>query len=385
MTGFPPVIVAVTGATGLVGRAVVRRLVQSRDGNYQVVAIGRRLAALEALAKEVSQDLDQVQDENNSGSPDTGPDTGPDKSPDKGPDRGLEKSPDGDHNKSSLSLVECDINDEAKLTEALAGASVVIHTAGAVDVNAGRAAIFRVNVDGTCAVLASAKNQNLKQMIHISSLSVITGQSDQFDVDESAPLVTCGEPYADSKVEAEKRLEAAIFSGPLSITILRPGFIYGPGERAWMPRLIESIRHGRAVLVDGGLRQTNVIYVGNLAMAVERAILNTLAYGEVFNLTDGERVSKKLLFDEISEGLSLPLVQKSLSRDAVKPVFDIISAFLPFLPRGMRPALARFSPGAFRLVAVNQGFSIRKAEQLLDYKNRISFKDGMALTLKGFR
>jgi nucleoside-diphosphate-sugar epimerase len=346
MTSAPPPVVAVTGATGLVGRAVVKTLVQS--GKYHVVAIGRRLNALEALA--------------------------------------LEVRPEGvGGQETDLVLIECDINDKAKINEALAGAAVVVHAAGSVDAQGERAAIFKVNVGGTENVLAAARQQNLKQMIHISSLSVVTGQADQFEVDESAPLVTCGEPYADSKVAAEKHLAAAMTSGSLPITILRPGFIYGPGERAWLPRLIESIRLGRAVLVDGGLRQTNVIYVGNLAKAVESAILNTLAFGEVFNLTDGERVSKKLLFDEISEGLALPLVQKSLSREAIKPVFDIVSAFTPFLPRGMRPALARFSPGAFRLVAVNQGFSIGKAEQLLDYKNRISFKDGMALTLKGFR
>jgi len=346
-----PTVVAVTGATGLVGRAVVSQLVCS--DKFKVVAIGRRLSALEALAGDIALHKSAN-----------------------------ESAPSAANN---LTLKECDINDQSKMQEALTGAAVVVHAAASVDGQGERAAIFRINVEGTGTVLAAAQKQNLKQLIHISSLSVITGQSDQFDVDESAPLVTCGEAYADSKVEAEKRLSAAMTSGSLPITILRPGFIYGPGERAWMPRLIDNIKHGRAVLIDGGERQTNVVYVGNLAMAVESAILNTLAYGEVFNITDGERVSKKLLFDEISEGLALPLVQKNLSRNAVKPVFDLMAVFMPFLPRGMRSNLARFSPGAYRLVAVNQGFTIRKAEQLLDYKNRISFKDGMARTLKGFR
>jgi nucleoside-diphosphate-sugar epimerase len=348
-TGSPAVTVAVTGANGLVGRAVVSRLVKT--GKHTVVAIGRREAALEQLRNELKGDLVAA----------------------------------GRGSEIKMQIKECDINDQEKLSQALAGVAVVVHAAGAVDVDADRKAIFKVNVDGTDSVLAAAREQGLKQMIHISSLSVVTGQTDQFEVDESAPLITCGEPYADSKVEAEKHLAASMISGSVPITILRPGFIYGPGERSWMPRVIESIRLGRAVLVDGGQRQTNVIYVGNLAMAVESAILNPLAYGEIFNLTDGEKVSKKALFDEISEGLSLPLVQKSLKRETIKPVFDIISAFKPFLPKGMRPALARYSPGAFRLVAVNQGFTIRKAEQVLDYKNRISFKEGMALTLKGFR
>jgi len=330
-------VVAVTGATGLVGQAVVKRLTQS--DKYNVVAIAR---TIESLAKLFTAG-------------------------------------------EFLVFKTCDINDQPSLEEALAGAAVVVHAAGSVDPQGERAAIFKINVDGTTTVAAAARKQNLRQMIHISSLSVITGQADQFDVDESAPLVVCGEAYADSKVEAERRLNESMTAGTLAVTILRPGFIYGPGERSWMPRVIDNIKHGRAVLVDGGARQTNVIYVGNLAMAVESAILNSRAFGEVFNLTDGERVSKKLLFDEISEGLSLPLVQRNFSRDTLKPIFAIMQALTNVLPRNMRPGLARFSPAAFRLVAVNQGFSIRKAEQLLDYKNRISFKDGMALTLKGFR
>ncbi|MBU6453227.1 MAG: SDR family NAD(P)-dependent oxidoreductase [Cyanobacteria bacterium REEB67] len=337
-------VVAVTGATGLVGRAVVERLLRSEK--YKVVALGRRADALAALAAECHAACG---------------------------------------NSENLTLRECDVNDSAALDAALSGATVVVHAAGSVDNLADRAAVFKVNVDGTRAVLAAAQKQNLKQFIHISSLSTITGQADQYDVDESAPLVTCGEPYADSKVEAEKCLAAARTAGSLPITILRPGFIYGPGERAWMPRVIDNIRHGRAVLVDGGSRQTNVIFVGNLAMAIEGAILNSRAYGEVFNLTDGERVTKKLLFDEIAEGLALPPVKRDLPRQTIKPVFEIMAAITPFLPKKMRPGLARFSPGAFRLVAVNQGFSIGKAEQLLDYRNRIPFRDGMAMTLAGFK
>ena len=52
--------------------------------------------------------------------------------------------------------------------------------------------------------IAASKMAGVKHFIFISSLSVITGQGDQFNVDESAPLRPCGESYADSKIEAEK-------------------------------------------------------------------------------------------------------------------------------------------------------------------------------------
>ena len=81
----------------------------------------------------------------------------------------------------------------------------------------------------------------------------------------------------------------------------------------------------------------------------------------------------------------MPKVKKDLPRPFVKPIFQFMAGITPLLPAARRPGLARFSPGAFRLVAVNQGFSIGKAEKLLDYRDRVPFKDGMAQALQGFK
>jgi hypothetical protein len=55
------------------------------------------------------------------------------------------------------------------------------------------------------------------------------------------------------------------------------------------------------------------------------------------------------------------------------------------LPVESQRKLARFSRAAFRLAAVNQGFSIKKAESELGYTNRIPFATGMADTLSTFK
>ncbi len=89
---------------------------------------------------------------------------------------------------------------------------------------------------------------SVQQFIFVSSLSVITGQGDQFDVDESAELKPCGESYADSKVEAERLTmnepeTSSLKSGNRST----PGFIYGDPERESLDagRLINSIGTGK--------------------------------------------------------------------------------------------------------------------------------------------
>jgi nucleoside-diphosphate-sugar epimerase len=278
-----------------------------------------------------------------------------------------------------------DVNDEQSLLSAFKDAKVVVHAAGNVDPYGSRAEIFRTNADGTKTVVKAARLSHVQQVIHVSSLSVITGQGDQFDVDESAPLRYCGENYADSKVAAEEAILQEMKVPGINLTVVRPGFIYGPHEKTWMPRLIESIRTSKAALIDGGLKETNVINVENLCRAIEGAILRDVAYGQTYNLTDGQKISKKMLFDTISGVLGLPQVKKVIPSAVAKPFCNLISTVAPLLPVATQQRLARYSRAAFRLVGVNQGFSIAKAENQLDYKNRVPFSEGMKAALATFQ
>jgi len=281
-----------------------------------------------------------------------------------------------------VTVASAELQETAKLGELMKGCAIVVHCAGAVDPHARREDIMQTNVEGTKSMLDAAISAGVKQFIHISSLSVITGQEDQYNVDETAPLRYCGEAYADSKVDAEKAVTEK--SDQISTTILRPGFIYGPGEKAWMPRLIANLKAGKVMLIDGGTRQTNVIYVKNLVRAVELALDNPVAYGQVFNLTDEKTPAKKELFDTICDNLSIPPVTKQVPRAVVKTVCDVVSIVAPFLPDGVKQGLGRFSRAAFRLAAVNQGFSVNKAQKQLKYLNTVTFEQGMKETLSSF-
>ncbi|MBX9668015.1 MAG: NAD-dependent epimerase/dehydratase family protein [Candidatus Obscuribacterales bacterium] len=328
--------IAVTGATGLVGGHLVDYLAE-RD--YQVVAVGRSSDKLKRFSH------------------------------------------------PNIEKRVADIENQEAVLQAVSSVDVVVHAAGTVDPYGSREAIFATNVGGTKLILDASKNSGVKHFLFISSLSVITGQGDQYDVDESEPLKPCGEAYADSKVEAERLVmnEAGKGESSMKVTSLRPGFIYGPGEKAWMPRLINSIATGKAMLIDNGVKQTNVIYVENLSHAITAAILNQNAYGQVYNLTDGQKVTKKELFDAIADGLSLPRVKKVVPGAAAKMVCEVVSKVAPLMPTDTQRKLARFSRAAFRLAGVNQGFSIAKAERELNYVDRVPFSQGISKTLVSFR
>ncbi len=278
-----------------------------------------------------------------------------------------------------------ELTDENELRELLKGVDVLVHTAGLVDPHAKRDEIFQVNVEYCKNLLMAADMANVRHFIHISSLSVITGQSDIHNASEDAPLVSCGEAYADSKVEAEKAVSMFFGRSKMMVSILRPGFIYGPGEKAWMPRLIESLRTRKAMLIDGGIKQSNVIYVMNLVTAIELAMLNAKADKQVFNLTDGETVTKKELFDAICDGMGYKRIDKEVPGWLAKAACELVSSIAPMLPEQSRKGLARYSRAAFRLAGLNQGFDISKAERLLGYTQRIPFGEGMRITLQDFK
>lgn len=285
----------------------------------------------------------------------------------------------------NLWIRRAELTDDSALRSAMKDIDVVIHAAGMVDPLAKREEIYAINVEATKNILGIADGANIKHFIHISSLSVITGQGDLHSANEELPLVYCGESYADSKVDAEKAVSMFFGRGKMMVTILRPGFIYGPMEKAWMPRLIENLRTGKAMLIDGGIKQTNVIYVDNLVTAIQLTIMNPKADKQVFNLTDGETVTKKELFDAICDGMGFKRISREVPGWLAKTACEVVSTFAPFLPPDSRKGLSRFSRAAFRLAGVNQGFDITKAENLLGYTQRTPFGEGMRITVEYFK
>jgi nucleoside-diphosphate-sugar epimerase len=286
---------------------------------------------------------------------------------------------------NTASFIEADITDLNLLSKNIAGCDVVIHTAAAIEPYSNWQELKRINVAGTDNVLQASLEAAVHHFIHISSLSVITGDRDQFKVNEESRPIYSREPYANSKIEAEKIVLSQVHSQSINVTVLRPGFIYGPHERTWMPRLIQAMKKGRAMFVGDTDKETNVIYVENLCRAIEAAILNEKAYGQIYNLTDGQSVSKRRLFDTICDELQLPRVSLIIPAFAAKLLVESATAITPLVPNYLKNKLARYSRAAYRLVAVNQGFDISKAERDLNYKDRIPFAKGMSKTLSNWR
>ena len=151
------------------------------------------------------------------------------------------------------------------LTEAFAGVDAVVHLAGVVSTVREREYV-EVNAVGTEAVGAAARAVGAR-LIYVSSLAAAGSASPaapRREDDLSAPLT----PYGRSKLEGEQRISA--IEG-LQWTILRPSVVYGPGDRAMLP-LFRFARLGVMPLVGRRDAAYTFIYIHDVVRAIDAAL-----------------------------------------------------------------------------------------------------------------
>ena len=128
--------------------------------------------------------------------------------------------------------------------------------------------------------------RTLKHFVHISTGSVYA-KTDYLPLKEDFPQTTNS---ADSYGWNKKLIEGILFRAwretGLPVTVLRPGYIYGPDNHIYRESFFfDRVRRGRPVLVPGnGLTVTQFVYVDDLAQALALVLGNPKAVGETFNI-----------------------------------------------------------------------------------------------------
>ena len=155
-----------------------------------------------------------------------------------------------------------DIRDSAALETAMAGVDVVFHLAAAVGSVVTDPHAFReVNVNGTEAVLAAARRAGAGRVVHFSSIGVLGAVK---------PGDTAGEDYLPAprtlydrtKFEAEVAARRAAVDG-LDVVIVRPGWVYGPGDRRTF-KFIRAVCRRKFALVAGAPGRQTPVYIDDL-------------------------------------------------------------------------------------------------------------------------
>lgn len=196
--------------------------------------------------------------------------------------RGLMHSPHRAPRVARLPIELCrgSLLERESLHKALGDAKVVIHcglgTANGI-------------VTGTENLLRVSADAGVRRFIHMSTAAVYGLTPPPGTDTESAPTPATGDGYCDNKARAERSVLRYHKQG-LPGVILRPSIVYGPYS-AWSTRLVEDLRNRRAVFIDGGRGACNTTYVDNLIDAIFLSLEKDSALGQIFFVTDGEKIT----------------------------------------------------------------------------------------------
>jgi nucleoside-diphosphate-sugar epimerase len=233
--------VLVTGATGLVGEAVVFRLLLAK--RYTPVAAVRATTRLSGLCRIVPFDLELPTD-----------------------------------------------------MPELRGIDVIVHCAARVHVMNekgadGLAAFRKINVEGTVRLARRAAECGVKRFIFISSIKVNGEGTPRNKTFKATDLPAPVDAYGISKREAEDALRQVCEETGMELVVIRPPLVYGPGVKANFLSMVRWLDRGIPLPLGAIDNRRSLVAIGNLTDLVLTCIDHPAAAGEIFLVSDGEDLS----------------------------------------------------------------------------------------------
>lgn len=271
-----------------------------------------------------------------------------------------------------------DLEDSEALRRGAQGADWVLNCAAKVGDWGTLEEFRRLNVAALRLLLDAAVDGGVSRFVHVSSLGVYEGR-DHYGTDETvAPAAQSLDAYTRSKVEAEELALSYVRERGLALSVVRPGFIYGPRDRTVLPKLLDALRANRFFYFGSGDQMLNCIYVKNLVAGIFLAAESPAAVGEVFNLTDGEPVTKMRFVGRVAELAGL------------KPPSRHIPLWLAWtlavlMERGAkrfgstRPPLV--NKARYKFLGLNLDYSIEKARRVLGYEPPFTTEEGIVAAM----
>lgn len=258
------------------------------------------------------------------------------------------------------------LEDPQSLRRAVAGCRAIVHVAADYRLWVPDAkAMLRANVDGTRLLMEAALAEGVERVVHTSSVATLGLLPDGSPADEDTPTAAAAMigPYKLSKFLAEAEVMRLVRDRGLPAVIVNPSTPVGPRDLKPTPtgRMIVEAASGRMpAYVDTGL---NIVHVDDVAaghlLALERGKV-----GERYIL-GGENLSLAAILGEIAAITGRPPPRLRLPRAALVPI--AIAAELVARIRGTEPFVTR---DGLRMAKKKMFFSSAKAKAQLGYSAR---------------
>jgi dihydroflavonol-4-reductase len=276
-----------------------------------------------------------------------------------------------------VEFVQGDLRDEELLADACRGIDLVFHCAAALGASQIGAKEFRsVNAGGTRALLEAARAAGVRRVVHFSSAGVLGRVENGRVADEDYPPAP-RDVYDRTKLEGERiALEAA--RAGLDVVVIRPGWVYGPGDRRTL-KLIRAISRRRFALVGKGLTLQTPVYIDDLVAGTLLSAEKGRS-GEIYHLAGPEVLSVADIVTAIAAASG-----NRLPRWRLPALPTRAAAWLMGRGFGLFKKEAPLNPSRLAFFLHPKPLEIAKARRELGYDPATSFGEGMAKAVAWYR
>jgi len=261
------------------------------------------------------------------------------------------------------------LGDPDAVDRAIAGARTVIHVGASM--KGGWPEHLGGTVRGTENVIASCKRHGIEQLVHISSMSVVdwAGSSGIPVVAEDAalePRASERGAYTRAKLEAERTVTEAARAG-LPCVILRPGQIFGGGIPVVNGAVARRAGARWLVLGDGTL-ELPLVYIDDVVDAIVASMTRKLTHGEIIHIIDDAQLTQTDVLGLAGGGASVIKVPRTV----VFAVGKLSELPLGALGKPSPIALYRLQSALARLHCESD-----RARTLLGWQPRVGVREGI--------
>jgi nucleoside-diphosphate-sugar epimerase len=290
----------------------------------------------------------------------------------------IKKESDADKfEKGALKIICQDLSDREGCAGIFGGCEAVVHCAALRKDYGTRRDFEKMNIETTRNVMESALKEGIPRVIHISTTDIYGNERSHMGTDEEADY---GERIVDlytwSRIEGDKIVARMMEEKNLPAVILRPGHIWGPGERRILPFIVNNLKSGRLALINGGDNFLSLTYLDNVLKAIKLALETEDARGKIYNITDGSRVTSKRFIADIISILGIEYRLRNGFYPLMYGVASLTEIYYGLVKRKSRPPFTRYMA---RFLHYDSFFNVSRAFRELGYEPKISYKEGLTL------
>ncbi len=279
-----------------------------------------------------------------------------------------------------VAVTRGDVRRPETLPDAMRGVDTVFHLAAIHGLWRPPQEYEDVNVRGAENVCLAALEAGVRRLLHVSTWTVY-GMGLRGAVGEEAPLRPILDAYAVTKAKADERVQRLARERGLPAVVVRPGTMFGPGDRVNFGRMAERLAAGKAVLIGSGANPLPFVYVGDCVKGMIAAAARGRT-GEAYNLATDAPMSQEEFWSALAEELG-----ERAPRLRVPYALLYAAAYLA--EKAVREAGPTRQPIVTRLGVKLFGsenrHAIDKARRELGYAPAVSVREGIRLTAAWYR